>query len=95
MLNEQVATADSEADSPLTKQATWLSQYQFGLRLSEQGTVVSLGDGITWINGLPSARMDEVLQLEDGSRALVFHLAKNRLGAILLRQTKLLNVLEK
>ena len=80
--------ADTDTDSPLSKQAAWLSQYQFGLRLSEQGMVVSLGDGIAWINGLPSARMDEVLQLEDGSRALVFHLAKNRLGAILLRQTK-------
>ncbi len=88
MPNERVATADSEADSPLAKQAAWLSKYQFGLHLSEQGTVVSLGDGIAWINGLPSARMDEVLQLEDGSRALVFHLAKNRLGTILLRQTK-------
>ncbi len=87
MLNKQFVTTNSEADSPLTKQAKWLSRYQFGLRLSEQGTVVSLGDGIAWISGLPSACMDEVLQLEDGSRALVFHLAKNRLGAILLRQT--------
>lgn len=76
MLNKQFVTTNSEADSPLTKQAKWLSRYQFGLRLSEQGTVVSLGDGIAWISGLPSACMDEVLQLEDGSRALVFHLAK-------------------
>lgn len=86
MPNEQAASI--ALDSPLEKQTIWLSNYQFNLRLSEQGTVVSLGDGIAWINGLPSARMDEVLQLEDGSSALVFHLARNRLGAILLRQTK-------
>lgn len=76
------------ADSPLAAQAAWLSQYNYKLRLSEQGTVVSVGDGIAWINGLPSARIDEIVQLEDGSSALVFHLARNRIGAILLHQTE-------
>lgn len=75
-------------DSPLAAQAQWLKSYRFGLRLSEQGTVVSVGDGIAWISGLPSARMDEIVQMEDGSNALVFHLARNRMGAILLRQTE-------
>jgi F-type H+-transporting ATPase subunit alpha len=76
------------ADSPLAAQAQWLSRYRYGLRLSEQGTVVSVGDGIAWVSGLPSARMDEIVQLDDGSSALVFHLARNRIGAILLRQTE-------
>ena len=76
------------ADSPLAAQAKWLAQYRYALRLSEQGTVASVGDGIAWISGLPSARMDEIVQLEDGSSALVFHLARSRIGAILLRQTK-------
>ena len=78
----------SVADSPLAAQAQWLAQYRYALRLSEQGTVVSVGDGIAWISGLPSASMDEIVQLEDGSSALVFHLARNRIGAILLRQTE-------
>ncbi|HEU0219245.1 MAG TPA: F0F1 ATP synthase subunit alpha [Gallionella sp.] len=77
-----------DADSPLVTQAQWVEQYYYALRLSEQGTVVSVGDGIAWISGLPSACMDEIVQLEDGSSALVFHLARNRIGAILLRQTK-------
>lgn len=76
------------ADSPLAAQTEWLARYRFGLRLSEQGTVVSVGDGIAWISGLPSARMDEIVQMEDGSSALVFHLARDRMGAILLRQTE-------
>lgn len=76
------------AASPLAAQAEWLAQYRYALRLSEQGTVVSVGDGIAWISGLPSARMDEIVQLEDGSSALVFHLARSRIGAILLRQTE-------
>lgn len=88
MPDDAVVIANVATDSPLVKQAAWLSHYQYGLRLSEQGTVISVGDGIAWINGLPSACMDEVVRLEDGSSALVFHLAHDRLGAILLHQTK-------
>ncbi len=62
--------------------------YEFALRISEQGTVISVGDGIIWITGLPSASMDEIIEIEDGSEALVFHLAASRIGAILLRQTE-------
>ncbi|PTN12187.1 F0F1 ATP synthase subunit alpha [Nitrosomonas aestuarii] len=87
MPDDAAISANAQTDSPLARQATWLSQYQYGLRLSEQGTVISVGDGIAWITGLPSARMDEVVQLEDGSNALVFHLAHDRLGAIILHQT--------
>ena len=80
---------DAEVDgrSALQRQARWLDDYSPDLRVSEQGRVLSVGDGIAWIDGLPSAAMDEVLQLEDGSRALVFHLKSDRLGAILLYQT--------
>jgi len=69
----------------------WLSRYRFGLRVTEQGRVVSIGDGIAWIKGLPSAAMDEILNLEDGSRALVFHLEEELLGAILLQQSPALS----
>jgi F-type H+-transporting ATPase subunit alpha len=65
----------------------WLEQYRFQLRVTERGRVVSVGDGIAWIKGLPSAAMDEILYLEDGSRALVFQLEQGLLGAILQEQT--------
>lgn len=71
----------------LASQAAWLRDYRFGLRVSEQGSVVSVGDGIAWIEGLPSAAMDEILDLEDGSRAMVFQLEAHIVGAILLEQT--------
>ena len=81
----------SPAPSPRPGEPTWLSQYRFGLRVTEQGRVVSIGDGIVWIKGLPSAAMDEMLNLEDGSRALVFHLERELLGAILLQQSPALS----
>lgn len=61
--------------------------YSLGLRTSEQGTVISVGDGIVWIVGLPSAMMDEVLYLDDGSIALVFMLDVHRIGAVVLIQS--------
>jgi F-type H+-transporting ATPase subunit alpha len=72
--------------SPLRRQAARLADYRFGLRLAEQGKVAAVGDGIAWIEGLPSAAMDEIVRCEDGSEALVFHLGSRRIGAILLRQ---------
>ena len=71
----------------LAGQAERLRNYRFGLQVSEQGTVVAVGDGIAWIEGLPSAAMDEILDLEDGSRAMVFQLEDHVVGAILLEQT--------
>jgi F-type H+-transporting ATPase subunit alpha len=74
-------------DSLLTKQADWLTQYRPGLRVSEQGTVVSIGDGISWIKGLPSAAIEDILIFADGSRGMVFDLNRDRIGAVLLYET--------
>ncbi|WP_455199505.1 F0F1 ATP synthase subunit alpha [Kaarinaea lacus] len=72
----------------LDKQAAWLSRYKPGLRLRERGTVVSVGDGIAWISGLPSAAMDDILYFEDGSQAMVYDLTEDRIGAVLLHETE-------
>ena len=79
-------STDSAAFSPLSRQSDWLDGYDFRLRMAEQGRVVAVGDGIAWVEGLPSAAMDEVLRFADGSRGLVFHLGSARVGAILLSQ---------
>ncbi len=71
----------------LQDQSDWLDQYQPGLRISEQGRVISIGDGITWIEGLSSAAMDEVLLFEDGSHAMVCDLNEKSIGAVLLHET--------
>lgn len=74
-------------NSLLATQAAWLQGYHLSLRILEQGRVRSVSDGIVWIEGLPSAAIEEILALEDGSRTLVFDLSKERLGGILLTQT--------
>ncbi|MCP5298248.1 MAG: F0F1 ATP synthase subunit alpha [Chromatiaceae bacterium] len=78
---------DPTADTPLARVAAQLAGYAPRLRISEQGAVVSVGDGIAWIRGLPSAAVDEVLEFSDGSLGAVFDLAYDMVGAVLLHQT--------
>lgn len=75
----------------LDKQARWLEQYSLGLRISEQGTVVSVGDGIAWISGLPSIAMEDLLLFADGSQAMVFDLNQELVGAVLLHESESLS----
>lgn len=69
-----------------SNRASWIENYRFGLRVQERGTILSIGDGIAHITGLPSASMDEILDFEDGSRAVVFSLDRDSISAVLLEQ---------
>ena len=81
---------EADAAGLLDRQAAWLDHYQPGLRITEQGSVVSVGDGIAWMSGLPSAAMEDILTFEDGSRAMVFDLTEELVGAVLLHETEAL-----
>ena len=73
------------ADRPLlARRQARLHGYRLQLRVGERGRVQSVGDGILWVGGLPSAGMEELLRTDDGSTALVVHLGPERIGAILL-----------
>ena len=55
--------------SLLNKQTDWIANYQPRLGVIEQGTVVSIGDGISWISGLPSAAIEDILIFEVNNNA--------------------------
>ncbi|WP_319558229.1 F0F1 ATP synthase subunit alpha [Thiomicrorhabdus sp.] len=86
-------TAQNSAQSSpefLERIDNWLADYRFDLKLTERGYVVSIGDGIVWVSGLPTARMDEIILFEDGSHGFVFELTKELIGVILLHETRLI-----
>lgn len=76
-----------EAGGPLRQRAAWLDDYRFELRLTESGTLQSVGDGIVWVSGLPSAAIDDILEFEDGSQACVLDLNPDLIGGVLLHET--------
>jgi F-type H+/Na+-transporting ATPase subunit alpha len=78
----------TEADGgPLDRRSKWIDAYAPRLRIRERGAVISVGDGIAWIDGLPSVALDELLVFADGSRAMVFDLSAANVGAVLLNET--------
>ncbi len=76
--------ADLSSSRALDRREHWLAGYGFGLRVHESGTVVSIGDGVAWIAGLPSAALDDIVTIEGGGEALIYHLGPERIGVILL-----------
>jgi len=79
---------DRPEKSHLDRLEYYLAKYRFGMRFTEQGLLVSVGDGIAWISGLPSARMNGLVVFADGSRGMVFDLAIDRVGAVLLDDSR-------
>lgn len=83
-------TINHKTNSLLSRQAAWLRQHNPGLQISEIGKVQSVGDGIVWLNGLPSAAMEDIITFDDGSLAMVFDLNQQCVGAVLLHETEAL-----
>ena len=73
--------------SPFSQLNSWLHDYRPGLRVSERGIVLSVGDGIAWVSGLPTAAIDDVLIFSDGSHGFIFDLSPGEAGVILLSET--------
>ncbi|MEQ8243445.1 F0F1 ATP synthase subunit alpha [Fulvivirga sp.] len=56
--------------------------------LEEIGTVLEVGDGVARIYGLSKAQSGELLEFENGLKALVLNLEEDNVGAVLLGESK-------
>ncbi len=56
--------------------------------LEEIGTVLEVGDGVARIYGLSKAQSGELLEFENGLRALVLNLEEDNVGAVLLGESQ-------
>ncbi|MEQ9231530.1 MAG: F0F1 ATP synthase subunit alpha, partial [Cyclobacteriaceae bacterium] len=61
-----------------------LSSHKTEAELEEIGTVLQVGDGVARIYGLTKAQAGELLEFENGLRALVLNLEVDNVGAVLL-----------
>ncbi|HTF19786.1 MAG TPA: hypothetical protein VK658_17060, partial [Chryseolinea sp.] len=53
-------------------------------QLEEVGTVLTVGDGVARIYGLTQAQAGELIEFENGLKALVLNLEEDNVGAVLL-----------
>ncbi|HEY8365843.1 MAG TPA: F0F1 ATP synthase subunit alpha [Sphingobacteriaceae bacterium] len=61
-----------------------LSGFKTGAQLEEVGTVLQVGDGIARIYGLNSVQAGELIEFQNGVRAIVLNLEEDNVGAVLL-----------
>lgn len=57
-------------------------------QLEEVGTVLTVGDGVARIYGLTKAQAGELLEFENGLRAMVLNLEEDNVGAVMLGDFK-------
>jgi F-type H+/Na+-transporting ATPase subunit alpha len=65
-----------------------LSQSRTNAQLEEVGTVLTIGDGVARIYGLTKAQAGELIEFENGLKALVLNLEEDNVGAVLLGDGK-------
>src|SRR6478609_4210553 len=65
-----------------------LAQSRTDAQLEEVGTVLTIGDGVARIYGLTKAQSGELLQFDNGLRAMVLNLEEDNVGAVLLGESK-------
>jgi F-type H+/Na+-transporting ATPase subunit alpha len=65
-----------------------LSNARTEAELEEVGTVLEVGDGVARIYGLNKAQSGELLEFQNGLKALVLNLEEDNVGAVLLGESK-------
>ena len=67
-----------------------IEQYETSIEITDIGTVIEVGDGITRIYGLRSAMASELIEFQDGygTLGLVLNLEEDNVGAVILGEYK-------
>ena len=74
----------SEVSSVLLEKLRSVDQ---SLKYEEVGTVLQVSDGVVRIYGLYNAESEELLEFDNGVKAIVMNLEEDNVGAILLGAT--------
>ena len=81
---------DKENIKPAEVSEVLLAELQgidLGAQFAEVGTVLQVSDGVARIYGLGNAEAGELLEFENGDRAVVMNLEEDNVGAVLLGPT--------
>ncbi len=61
-----------------------IKTFESRIRLTDTGTVVTVGDGIVRIHGLENCMINELLEFENGVQCMALNLEQNFVGAVML-----------
>jgi F-type H+-transporting ATPase subunit alpha len=77
----ELTISASEITEALRKHVT---EFNPAVEAEQVGRVVEVGDGIARVSGLPSAKVNELLEFEDGTVGLAMNLDEETIGAVVL-----------
>ncbi len=77
----ELTISASEITEALRKHVT---DYNPAIGAEQVGRIVEVGDGIARVSGLPSAKVNELLEFEDGTLGLAMNLDEETIGAVVL-----------
>jgi len=77
----ELTISASEITEALRKHVT---DFNPAVAAEQVGRVVEVGDGIARVSGLPSAKVNELLEFEDGTVGLAMNLDEETIGAVVL-----------
>lgn len=81
-MNEEIKV--SEVTEVLHEQLKSISS---GVQISETGKVLQVSDGVVRIYGLSHAEANELIEFDNGEKAIVMNLEEDNVGAVLLGRT--------
>src|ERR1700744_4782129 len=64
-----------------------LSNFDGAADLQEVGTVLQVGDGIARVYGLGGVRQGELVEFEDGTKAIALNLEEDNVGVVLMGES--------
>jgi len=77
----ELTISANEITEALRKHVT---EFNPSVDAEQVGRVVEVGDGIARVSGLPSAKVNELLEFEDGTLGLAMNLDEDTIGAVVL-----------
>ena len=77
----ELTISANEITEALRKHA---SEFTTSVGAQQVGRVVEVGDGIARVSGLPSAKLNELLEFQDGTVGLAMNLDEETIGAVVL-----------
>ena len=64
-----------------------LGNFNAGAELEEVGTVLQVGDGIARVYGLNNVGSGELVEFENGTRAIALNLEEDNVGVVLIGES--------
>lgn len=88
MADSRESVIDKEFDRPLEGVSRAIEGFAYTPEVSDYGRVLSVGEGVAQVSGLPSVKYQEQVAFQGGGVGMAFDLSPDRVAVVMLDKTK-------